>query len=91
MDDGAPGIFICATVRANVPQDTAPADLSANQVAMGRELFAMFRQNVSVAEEGATTFALPPLVANLKQEGVMLPHADAAPFSDEDTVIRETR
>lgn len=72
-------------------RDTAPADLSANQVAMGRELFAMFRQNVSVAEEGATTFALPPLVANLKQEGVMLPHADAAPFSDEDTVIRETR
>ncbi|OGB23227.1 MAG: phosphogluconate dehydratase [Burkholderiales bacterium RIFCSPLOWO2_02_FULL_57_36] len=72
-------------------RDTAPADLSANQVAMGRELFAMFRHTVSTAEEGATTFALPPLVANVKQGGAMLPHADAAPFSDEDTMIRENR
>ncbi len=72
-------------------REIAPADLSANQVAMGRELFAMFRQNVSAAEEGAATFALPPIIANTRQEGVMLPHADAAPFSDEDTVIRESK
>ncbi len=38
-----------------------PADLIGNEVGMGRELFAMFRQVVSTAEEGAATFALPPL------------------------------
>jgi phosphogluconate dehydratase len=37
----------------------ASADLSANHVGMGRELFAMFRSTVSAAEEGATTFNLP--------------------------------
>jgi phosphogluconate dehydratase len=39
------------------------ADLSANGVGMGRELFAMFRNAVSAAEEGATTFALPPVLS----------------------------
>jgi phosphogluconate dehydratase len=39
---------------------TTGADLSASQVGMGRELFALFRASVSAAEEGATTFALPP-------------------------------
>ncbi|MBI3229245.1 MAG: dihydroxy-acid dehydratase, partial [Burkholderiales bacterium] len=37
----------------------AHADLSHNQYGMGRELFAMFRNSVSAAEEGATSFALP--------------------------------
>jgi phosphogluconate dehydratase len=66
----------------------AASDPSANQVLMGRELFAMFRQTVSAAEEGAATFGLPPLVEHPEQSGVMLPHADAPPFSDEDTVIK---
>jgi phosphogluconate dehydratase len=39
------------------------ADLSANGVGMGRELFAMFRNAISAAEEGATTFGLPPVLA----------------------------
>jgi phosphogluconate dehydratase len=39
------------------------ADLSANGVGMGRELFAMFRNAISAAEEGATTFGLPPVSA----------------------------
>jgi phosphogluconate dehydratase len=39
-------------------------DLSANQVGMGRELFAMFRGTVSAAEEGATSFGLPPVLHN---------------------------
>ncbi|RJG06574.1 phosphogluconate dehydratase [Noviherbaspirillum cavernae] len=38
------------------------ADLSANHVGMGRELFAMFRASVSAAEEGAATFGLPPVL-----------------------------
>lgn len=39
----------------------ATADLARNQYGMGRELFAMFRNSVSAAEEGATSFALPSL------------------------------
>lgn len=39
-------------------------DLSHNDTGMGRELFAMFRHAVSAAELGATTFALPPLIAD---------------------------
>ena len=42
-------------------------DLSANQVGMGRELFAMFRNTVSAAEEGATSFALPPALSAQEQ------------------------
>ena len=37
------------------------ADLSGNEVGMGRELFALFRHHVSAAEEGAATFGLPPV------------------------------
>ena len=39
-------------------------DLTANHVGMGRELFAMFRTTVSAAEEGATSFGLPPVLHN---------------------------
>jgi phosphogluconate dehydratase len=42
------------------------ADLSANHVGMGRELFAMFRNAVSAAEEGATSFGLPPVIENIE-------------------------
>ena len=42
-------------------RSVASADLRGNQVGMGRDLFAMFRANVSAAELGATTFDLPPL------------------------------
>ena len=44
------------------------ADLSANNVGMGRELFAMFRHVVSAAEEGATTFDLPPVLVKATTE-----------------------
>ena len=43
-------------------REQASADLRSNQVGMGRELFGMFRATVSAAEEGATTFDLPPLL-----------------------------
>ncbi len=42
-------------------------NLSANQVGTGRELFAMFRNTVSAAEEGATSFALPPVLSAQEQ------------------------
>jgi phosphogluconate dehydratase len=66
----------------------AQADLSANGLGMGRELFAMFRASVSQAEQGATTFGLPALP---DQTALHLAHADAEPFSDEDTVTRQKR
>jgi phosphogluconate dehydratase len=67
----------------------ASAELSSNQMGMGRELFAMFRTNVSTAEEGAATFGLPPLVAPSSEE-INLPNPDAEPYSDEDTQVKQT-
>ncbi|GAA4027950.1 phosphogluconate dehydratase [Actimicrobium antarcticum] len=45
----------------------ATADLRSNQVGMGRDLFAMFRATVSAAEEGATTFDLPPVLPTVEK------------------------
>src|SRR5450830_396271 len=42
------------------------AELSANQTGMGRELFSVFRASVSAAEEGGTSFGLPPVLQNEK-------------------------
>ena len=61
-------------------------NLCANNVGMGRELFAMFRNTVSQAEQGATTFTLPQALQN-NQGDLQFAHADAAPFSDEDTAL----
>jgi phosphogluconate dehydratase len=67
----------------------ASADLSSNLIGMGRELFAMFRSSVSTAEEGAATFGLPPLAMPSSDE-VNLPQPNAAPYSDEDTQVKQT-
>jgi phosphogluconate dehydratase len=37
---------------------------------MGRELFAMFRNAVSAAEEGATSFGLPPVINAIEKASV---------------------
>ncbi len=61
-------ITVCAatgTLEAQVDSATwharalAHADLTPSHIGMGRELFAMFRNSVSAAEEGAATFPLP--------------------------------
>ena len=89
--DGEAGV-----IEAMVPEDEwnerhiDRADLSANQVLMGRELFSSFRRVVSSAEEGAATFGLPPLFDMPEQTDIALPSADAEPFSDEDTAVRST-
>ncbi len=62
------------------------ADLSLYHTGMGRELFAMFRDSVSSAEEGGATFGLPPLQAVSHAEA-SLPH-DTPPGSDEDFLAR---
>jgi phosphogluconate dehydratase len=63
--------------------------LASNEVGHGRELFAMFRNTVSHAEEGAATFGLPPLIKQVDPE-INQPGGDndAKEFSDEDTLIR---
>ena len=63
-------------------RSTQPVDLSGNLTGMGRELFAMFRGSVSAAEQGATTFALPPAI----DSGEPLAHEDTEPFSEEDNL-----
>ena len=55
---------------------------------MGRELFAMFRKNVSVAEEGAATFDLPPPLHLPQELDNSLAVPEAQSFSDEDHLIR---
>jgi len=67
----------------------ANADLSSNMIGMGRELFAMFRSSVSIAEEGAATFQLPYLIEPTSAE-INLPKEDAEPFSDEDTNVQQS-
>jgi phosphogluconate dehydratase len=67
----------------------ADADLSSSHVGMGRELFAMFRKSVSTAEEGATTYDLPPPLAPA-EAAVNVDHVrEAEPFNDEDNLIRQ--
>jgi phosphogluconate dehydratase len=67
----------------------ASADLSSNMIGMGRELFAMFRSSVSIAEEGAATFGLPYLIEPASAE-INLPRSGAEPFSDEDTNVQQS-
>jgi phosphogluconate dehydratase len=63
------------------------ADLSANHVGMGRELFAMFRATVSTAEEGAATFGLPPPLHLPEEHDNPLAVPEEQSFSDEDSLI----
>jgi phosphogluconate dehydratase len=71
-----------------VARTIAVGDLSANQVGMGRELFAMFRKSVSAAEEGATTFDLPPPLHMPEENDNQLAVPEDQSSSDEDTLIR---
>ncbi|MGV7209092.1 phosphogluconate dehydratase [Oxalobacteraceae bacterium A2-2] len=90
-------IRLCAkdgTLEAKVDSATwharsqATADLSPNTIGMGRELFSMFRQCVSEAEQGAATFPLPSPVGTTVEL-----HAEEAvtkvPGSDEDFLIKK--
>jgi phosphogluconate dehydratase len=63
------------------------ADLSASEVGMGRELFAMFRASVSAAEEGAATFGLPPPLHLPQENNNPLAVPEGQSFSDEDYLI----
>ncbi|OWW20844.1 phosphogluconate dehydratase [Noviherbaspirillum denitrificans] len=64
-----------------------PADLSASHVGMGRELFAVFRSNVSAAEEGGATFGLPPPLHLPQEQGNPLSVPQEQAYSDEDSLV----
>jgi phosphogluconate dehydratase len=66
-----------------------PVDLASNHVGMGRELFAMFRNSVSTAEEGAATFDLPPPLERVSKEINLPGIGEAEPFNDEDNLIKQ--
>jgi phosphogluconate dehydratase len=82
------------TLQALVPSDVwharsmATADLSSSHIGMGRELFAMFRNSISEAEKGATTFPLPsPIPTTVPlHEGADV--GEIVPGSDEDTLVK---
>jgi phosphogluconate dehydratase len=84
-------------LQALVPEDEwrarirESADLASNEVGHGRELFAMFRNAVTTAEEGAATFGLPPLIKRVDPE-INQPggEKESKEFSDEDTLIRSS-
>ena len=65
----------------------APADLSASHVGMGRELFAVFRNSVSAAEEGGATFDLPPPLHMPQEQDNPLAVPEEQSFSDEDSLV----
>jgi phosphogluconate dehydratase len=66
---------------------TPAVDLSANQTGMGRELFAMFRNSVSEAEQGAATFGLPPPLHLPEENDNPLAVPEGNSSSDEDHLI----
>jgi phosphogluconate dehydratase len=67
----------------------AQADLSPNQIGMGRELFTMFRNSVCEAEKGATTFPLPsPIPTTVELHGG-INVGNTVPGSDEDFLIKK--
>ena len=69
-------------------REIAHAELYANQVGMGRELFAMFRNHVSEAEQGAATFGLPPPL-HLQEEHTNPEAAVEGLSSDEDHLFQK--
>jgi len=85
------------TLEALVPAEVwaarslATADLSSSHIGMGRELFAMFRNSISEAEKGATTFPLPSPIPTTVPLHATADIGDTVPGSDEDFLIKNPK
>ena len=69
----------------------ATADLSSSHIGMGRELFAVFRNAISEAEAGATTFPLPSPIHTTVPLHETADIGDTVPGSDEDFLIKNPK
>ena len=84
------------TLEALVPADLwasrkmATADLTSSHIGMGRELFAVFRNAISEAEQGAATFPLPSPVDTTVPLHEGTDSGEILPGSDEDFLFRKT-
>ena len=84
------------TLEALVPADVwasrkmATADLSKSHIGMGRELFSMFREHVSAAEEGAAHFPLPSPIDTTVPLHEGTDSGEIMPGSDEDFLFRKS-
>ncbi|HEX8613232.1 MAG TPA: phosphogluconate dehydratase [Telluria sp.] len=85
------------TLEALVPpavwaaRSQATADLSSSHIGMGRELFTMFRNAISEAEKGATTFPLPSPIPTTVSLHDTADIGDTVPGSDEDFLIKNPK
>ncbi|MCE3606037.1 phosphogluconate dehydratase [Massilia sp. P8910] len=85
------------TLEALVPaavwaaRSQATADLSSCHIGMGRELFTMFRNAISEAEKGATTFPLPSPIPTTVSLHDTADIGDTVPGSDEDFLIKNPK
>jgi phosphogluconate dehydratase len=84
------------TLEALVPADIwaarkmATADLTSSHIGMGRELFAVFRNAISEAEQGAATFPLPSPIDTTVPLHEGTDSGEIMPGSDEDFLFRKT-
>jgi phosphogluconate dehydratase len=69
----------------------ATADLSKSHIGMGRELFAVFREHVSAAEEGAAHFPLPSPIDTTTPLHEGVDSGEIMPGSDEDFLFRKNK
>lgn len=85
------------TMEALVPADVwaqrkqATADLTSSHIGMGRELFSMFRNSISAAEEGAATFPLPSPKQTVVPLHDGIDAGEIIPGSDEDHLFRTNK
>jgi phosphogluconate dehydratase len=85
------------TLDALVPADVwasrrmATADLTSSHIGMGRELFAVFRNAISEAEQGAATFPLPSPIDTTVPLHEGTDSGEIMPGSDEDFLFRKSK
>jgi phosphogluconate dehydratase len=85
------------TLDALVPEEVwaarkmASADLTSSHIGMGRELFTVFRNHVTEAEQGACNFPLPTLTDTTVPLHEGADSGEIMPGSDEDFLFRNSK